>query len=95
MTSSNTPDDLDGASPSTSAVTLAQSGAECLVAADMLARQFAARASTRDLERQLPFEEFDLIRAHGLQAIRVPKKFGGPGGSVRDLAEMTRIISKG
>jgi SfnB family sulfur acquisition oxidoreductase len=95
VTLSNTPDDVDKANASIAAVTPAQSGAECLAAAKVLAQGFAAQAATRDLERQLPFAEFDLIRAHGLQAIRVPRKFGGPGGSVHDLAEMTRILSKG
>jgi len=32
----------------------ARSGAECLAAAAMLARQFSAEASSRDLELRLP-----------------------------------------
>ncbi len=73
----------------------ARSGAACLAAAAMLARQFSAEASSRDLERRLPSEAFDLVLAHGLQAIRVPQALGGPGGSVRDVVEMTRILSQG
>ena len=70
-------------------------GADCLAAAQLLSKQFSAQASERDLERQLPYDAFDQLRAHGLQAIRVPKAFGGPGGSVRELIEMTRVLSQG
>ncbi len=94
MTSSNIPADGDKAGSTTTCMTPPQSGAECLVAANMLADKFAEQASERDLDRQLPFAEFDMIRAQGIHAIRVPKAMGGPGGSVRELAEMTRVISK-
>lgn len=53
-----------------------------------LAGEIAKEASQRDLERELPFEAFRLIREAGLGALRIPVELGGPGGSVSDYIEL-------
>jgi alkylation response protein AidB-like acyl-CoA dehydrogenase len=53
-----------------------------------LAAEIAKGAAKRDLDRELPFEAFDLFRKSGLSTIRIPVSLGGPGGSVSDYIEV-------
>lgn len=57
-----------------------------------LVAEIAKGASQRDLDRQLPFEAFQLFRQSGLSALRVPVALGGPGGSVADYIELIAAI---
>jgi alkylation response protein AidB-like acyl-CoA dehydrogenase len=58
-----------------------------------LVEEIARDASKRDLERELPFEAFRLIREAGLGALRVPKALGGAGGSVSDYIELIAALA--
>lgn len=54
--------------------------------------EIAKGAVQRDLDRQLPFEAFQLFRASGLGALRVPVELGGPGGSIADYIELIAAL---
>jgi alkylation response protein AidB-like acyl-CoA dehydrogenase len=43
----------------------------------------------RDRERRAPYEQFELVRAARLGALRIPRSRGGAGGTLRDLFETT------
>jgi alkylation response protein AidB-like acyl-CoA dehydrogenase len=45
-------------------------------------------AVARELERRLPFEEIQLLKASGFTALRVPKAFGGSGVSIPELTNL-------
>src|SRR5690349_1054932 len=57
-----------------------------------LVAEIAKGAAQRDLDRELPFEAFELFRQSGLSALRVPVALGGPGGSVADYIELIAAI---
>lgn len=54
--------------------------------------EVAKGASERDLNRELPFEAFQLFREFELGTLRIPAALGGPGGSVADYIEMIAVI---
>ena len=54
--------------------------------------EVAKGASERDLNRELPFEAFQLFREFELGTLRIPAALGGPGGSVADYIEMIAAI---
>ncbi|MFJ3682966.1 acyl-CoA dehydrogenase family protein [Pseudomonas sp. NPDC090208] len=58
-----------------------------------LLKDIARDASRRDLQRELPFEAFALIRQAGLGALRIPRELGGPGGSVSDYIELIASLA--
>ncbi|WP_300727617.1 acyl-CoA dehydrogenase family protein [Pseudomonas sp.] len=58
-----------------------------------LVNEIAQGASRRDLERELPFAAFALIRQAGLGALRIPQALGGPGGSVSDYIEVIAALA--
>lgn len=58
-----------------------------------LAAAIAEGAARRERERRLPFEAFDLFRASGLGALRIPVERGGPGGSIEDLVQVVATIA--
>ncbi|WP_426211790.1 acyl-CoA dehydrogenase family protein [Pseudomonas sp. TWR2-1-1] len=58
-----------------------------------LVQEIARDASRRDLERELPFAAFGLIREAGLGALRIPRALGGPGASVSDYIEMIATLA--
>lgn len=58
-----------------------------------LVAEIAKGASQRDIERELPFEAFRLIRQAGLGALRIPRDLGGPGGSVGDYIELIAALA--
>jgi alkylation response protein AidB-like acyl-CoA dehydrogenase len=47
--------------------------------------ELAEGAAARERDRVLPHDEIRRISEAGLVAIRVPREYGGPGGSVRDM----------
>ncbi|MCZ4094176.1 SfnB family sulfur acquisition oxidoreductase [Sinorhizobium psoraleae] len=71
-----------------------ESEEEALSVARELARQFAVRASERDLERVLPHEELDQLAQSGLLAISVPSDYDGIDVSNAVLAEVAAILSE-
>lgn len=58
---------------------------EILAALPALARAIGEGASEREKRRELPFEQFKLVRASGIGALRIGKEQGGPGGTVEDV----------
>lgn len=52
-----------------------------------------ADAAQRERERQLPFEAIARLAAAGLYTVRIPKQYGGPGGSVWDVIELLLRIA--
>lgn len=61
---------------------------------DALLPAIAAGAAQRERDRQLPYEAVAQIAAAGLFTTRIPVRFGGAGGSVRDvIAILIRIAS--
>ena len=50
-------------------------------------------AIKRDRERQLPYEEIELLSQSGLLALTVPKAYGGSGIKAVTIGEVFRIIS--
>lgn len=60
-----------------------------------LAASLAAGAAARDRDRELPFAAFVQVRAAGIGTLRVPERFGGPGGSVADVIEAVTTLAYG
>lgn len=68
--------------------------AELNARADRILPQIAAGAAQRERDRQLPYEAVAQIAQAGLFTVRIPKRFGGAGGSVKDvIALLIRIAS--
>lgn len=68
--------------------------AELNARADRILPQIAAGAAQRERDRQLPYEAVAQIAKAGLFTVRIPKRFGGAGGSVKDaIALLIRIAS--
>ena len=68
--------------------------AELNARADSILPQIAAGAAQRERDRQLPYEAVAQIAQAGLFTVRIPKRFGGAGGSVKDvIALLIRIAS--
>ena len=67
---------------------------EAIETARALASDFATRASDRDANRTLPYDELDEIARSGLLAITVPSEYGGLDVSNAILAEVTAILSE-
>jgi SfnB family sulfur acquisition oxidoreductase len=68
--------------------------AEALFVARTLAAEFAATASARDANRELPHKEMQALARSGLLAITVPAAYGGIDVSNSVLAEVTAILSE-
>ncbi len=64
-----------------------------LRAAEAVAAEVAAGASTRDRDRVLPYGEIDRCSASGRWAISVPRAYGGADVSAATLAAVTAILS--
>lgn len=76
--------------PTPSIVTVAELNAR----ADRILPQIAAGAAQRERDRQLPYEAVAQVAQAGLFTVRIPKRFGGAGGSVKDaIALLIRIAS--
>ena len=52
-------------------------------------------AAARDLSGELPLAEFKLIREAGIGTLRVPRRLGGPGGSITDVIETIATLASG
>ena len=62
--------------------------------ADALLPQIAAGAAQRERDRQLPYDAVAQIARAGLFTTRIPTRYGGAGGSVKDvIALLIRIAS--
>ncbi|AZD22329.1 Acyl-CoA dehydrogenase [Pseudomonas chlororaphis subsp. aurantiaca] len=62
--------------------------------ADRLLPEIAQGAAQRERERQLPFEAVAQIAKAGFFTCRIPGRYGGSGGSVKDvIALLTRIAA--
>ncbi|WP_429459556.1 SfnB family sulfur acquisition oxidoreductase [Paraburkholderia sp. JPY465] len=79
--------------PDPTRVALIADDAGALAAARALAEFVAPGSSTRDRERQLPWEEMERWSESGLGAITVPREFGGADVSYTTLAEVFVILS--
>ncbi|TCL71470.1 SfnB family sulfur acquisition oxidoreductase [Rhizobium sp. BK251] len=92
MTSSARTEPVSPAAPPSRVPDLIEGDSHALEVAARLAHSFAAGASKRDSERQLPWKELDEFTASGLWGITVPKEFGGPGVSTATLAKVIATI---
>jgi alkylation response protein AidB-like acyl-CoA dehydrogenase len=61
----------------------------------LLAEELAVGAAARDRERDLPFVAFDKVRAARIGTLRIPARFGGPGGSIADVIETVATLASG
>ncbi|MDF0729491.1 acyl-CoA dehydrogenase family protein [Pseudomonas entomophila] len=52
---------------------------------DALLPTIAAGAAERERERRLPFEAVAQLAAAGVYTVRIPRQYGGPGGTVSDV----------
>jgi alkylation response protein AidB-like acyl-CoA dehydrogenase len=66
---------------------------EILAGLPAVAAEIAEHAVKRELERELPFEVFRTLRQTGLTYLRVPKRLGGPGGTLADQVEVTCTLA--
>ena len=67
---------------------------QLLARADQLLPGIGAGSATRERERQLPFDAVRQIADALLYTVRIPVRYGGPGGSVRDvIGLLIRIAS--
>ncbi|RJF86348.1 acyl-CoA dehydrogenase [Oleomonas cavernae] len=66
---------------------------EILAGLPDVAAEIAKGAARRELDRELPFEVFALLRRTGLTWLRVPQELGGPGGSLADQVEVTCTLA--
>ncbi len=66
---------------------------EALRVASALADEFAAGASRRDAERELPRDEIRALAASGLLAVTVPTEYGGIAAPYEVVAEIFRILA--
>jgi alkylation response protein AidB-like acyl-CoA dehydrogenase len=60
-----------------------------------LAERFAEGAAERDLNRVFPHEQLEELRTSGLEALLVPKEYGGWGGSWSDVVRVVEILATG
>jgi alkylation response protein AidB-like acyl-CoA dehydrogenase len=67
------------------ALPAAASVAELYARAQLLLPEIAAGAAAREQLRSLPYALLRRIAQAGLLTFRIPRRYGGPGGTVRDL----------
>jgi SfnB family sulfur acquisition oxidoreductase len=66
---------------------------EALERASGVREQIAAGAAERDRRRELPAAEIELLSAHGLLAITVPREYGGADVTLETLARVIATIA--
>lgn len=71
-----------------------QSEEEALEVARTLAADFLPRASDRDINRLLPYDELDTLSQSGLLGISVPSEYGGLDVSNSILAEVAAVLAE-
>lgn len=82
------------ATPSSTQPPFALSVEHLLARADELLPAIGAGSATRERDRQLPFDAVRQIAEALLYTVRIPTRYGGPGGSVRDvIGLLIRIAS--
>lgn len=59
-----------------------------------LAEQLSIDVASNEIERRLPYESVELVRASGVTALRVPLRYGGPGGSLSQLFNVVVAIAQ-
>lgn len=74
---------------------LTRSPAALLAAADRLRGDLVRTAAERDRTAALPVGPLRAFRAAGLGTLRIPQRYGGAGGSFRDLAALIITLSAG
>jgi alkylation response protein AidB-like acyl-CoA dehydrogenase len=77
----------------TESARIPRSEQEAIEIAHEVARRIAQAASDPARNRELPWEQAELLSRHGLTAIAVPRAHGGIGASVATVVEVVRIIS--
>ena len=71
-------------------------GSENLSAkARRLSVDFAARAAEHDADDSFVAENYQQLRDEGLLTAAVPVELGGGGATVRELADMLRLVAQG
>jgi alkylation response protein AidB-like acyl-CoA dehydrogenase len=68
---------------------------EILDSLPALAAAIGRGSAQRDLDRELPFEAFRLVREREIGTLRLPERLGGPGGSVRDVIQAIILLASG
>ena len=68
---------------------------ETLERARALVAPLREGAAARDRERSYPYEQLDLVRQSGLEALLVPREFGGMGGTYMDEVRVVGILAEG
>jgi SfnB family sulfur acquisition oxidoreductase len=66
---------------------------DALEVAAKVAAEFDAEAAARDAERRLPHDQVQALKASGMLAITVPRRYGGMAASATVLAEAIRLIA--
>jgi alkylation response protein AidB-like acyl-CoA dehydrogenase len=60
-----------------------------------LTAAFAATAAEHDRDSSFPFENFDLLRRHGLLALTAPPRLGGGGADLPTALKVVEAVAKG
>jgi alkylation response protein AidB-like acyl-CoA dehydrogenase len=58
-----------------------------------LQSRFAERAAEHDRDGSFPFENFQLLRVHGLLGLTVPREFGGAEAKLETVARVVREVA--
>jgi SfnB family sulfur acquisition oxidoreductase len=69
------------------------SGGDAVAAAERLSTQFAAEASARDADRDLPHGPVQALKESGLLALSIPAEYGGVDAPAAAVAEVFRILA--
>ncbi|TPG33593.1 SfnB family sulfur acquisition oxidoreductase [Mycolicibacterium hodleri] len=69
------------------------SAGDAVTVAERLSMRFAAEASTRDAERELPHAQVLALKESGLLALSVPAEYGGVDAPAVVIAEVFRLLA--
>ena len=68
---------------------------EILESARALVEPLREGSAARDRERTYPYEQLQLVRDSGLEALLVPREYGGMGGTYMDEVRVVGILAEG
>lgn len=68
---------------------------EIIERARSLVEPLREHSGARDRERAYPYEQLELVRESGLEALLVPQEFGGMGGTYMDEVRVVGILAEG
>src|SRR5262245_28156619 len=68
---------------------------DVLATARLLAKEFAELGPTADTENRFPVEIVPRYKDSGLPLLAVPKEYGGLGGDIWTVAQVSRELAKG